>query len=42
MEVDVEILDVNDAEARALLLSIAPLARLGANTKPGCKSGCCP
>jgi hypothetical protein len=28
MEVDVEILDVDDAEARALLLSIDPLARL--------------
>ena len=28
MEVDVEILDVNDAEARALLLSIDPLAAL--------------
>ena len=28
MEVDVEILDVNDAEARALLLSIDPLASL--------------
>src|SRR5436305_8916787 len=28
MEVDVEILDVNDAEARALLLSIDPLAQL--------------
>jgi hypothetical protein len=28
MEVDVEILDVSDAEARALLLSIDPLARL--------------
>src|SRR5438270_13069233 len=28
MEVDVEILDVNDAEARALLLSIDPLALL--------------
>ena len=26
MEVDVEVLDVNDAEARALLLSIDPLA----------------
>ena len=29
MEVDVEILDVNDEEARALLLSIDPLAALG-------------
>ena len=28
MEVDVEVLDVNDAEARALLLSIDPLAQL--------------
>ena len=28
MEVDVEVLDVDDAEARALLLSIDPLARL--------------
>src|SRR2546429_4246898 len=28
MEVDVEVLDVNDAEARALLLSLDPLARL--------------
>lgn len=28
MEVDVEVLDVNDAEARALLLSIDPLAAL--------------
>jgi hypothetical protein len=28
MEVDVEIIDVNDAEARALLLSIDPLAAL--------------
>src|SRR5262249_56655317 len=28
MEVDVEILDVNDEEARALLLSIDPLAEL--------------
>jgi hypothetical protein len=28
MEVEVEILDVNDAEARALLLSIDPLAAL--------------
>jgi hypothetical protein len=28
MEVDVEILDVNDAEARALLLSLDPLAQL--------------
>jgi hypothetical protein len=28
MEVDVEILDVNDEEARALLLSIDPLAAL--------------
>jgi hypothetical protein len=28
MEVDVEILDVSDAEARALLLSIDPLAQL--------------
>jgi ParB-like chromosome segregation protein Spo0J len=28
MEVEVEVLDVNDAEARALLLSIDPLARL--------------
>jgi hypothetical protein len=28
MEVDVEVLDVSDAEARALLLSIDPLARL--------------
>src|SRR5215470_1758534 len=28
MEVDVEILDVDDAEARALLLSIDPLAEL--------------
>src|SRR5256885_2068559 len=28
MEVDVEVLDVNDAEARALLLSIDPLAEL--------------
>src|SRR6516165_8597519 len=28
MEVDVEVLDVNDAEARALLLSIDPLANL--------------
>src|SRR5262245_8286152 len=27
-EVDVEVLDVNDAEARALLLSIDPLAQL--------------
>src|SRR5580704_12405242 len=31
MEVDVEILDVNDAEARALLLSIDPLASLADN-----------
>src|SRR5262249_18498217 len=28
LEVDVEVLDVDDAEARALLLSIDPLARL--------------
>ena len=28
MAVDVEVLDVNDAEARALLLSIDPLAAL--------------
>jgi hypothetical protein len=28
MEVDVEVLDVNDAEARALLLTIDPLAQL--------------
>ncbi|HEY7425361.1 MAG TPA: hypothetical protein VH682_14105 [Gemmataceae bacterium] len=28
MEVDVEVLDVNDAEARALLLSLDPLAQL--------------
>jgi hypothetical protein len=28
MEVDVEVLDVNDAEARALLLAIDPLAQL--------------
>jgi hypothetical protein len=28
MEVDVEVLDVNDEEARALLLSIDPLAEL--------------
>ena len=28
MEVEVEVLDVNDAEARALLLSIDPLATL--------------
>jgi hypothetical protein len=28
MEVDVEVLDINDAEARALLLSIDPLAAL--------------
>src|SRR5436190_22882649 len=28
MEVEVEVLDVNDAEARALLLSIDPLAQL--------------
>jgi len=28
MEVEVEVLDVDDAEARALLLSIDPLARL--------------
>ena len=31
MEVEVEILDVNDAEARALLLSIDPLAALADN-----------
>ena len=31
MEVEVEILDVNDAEARALLLSIDPLASLAEN-----------
>jgi hypothetical protein len=31
MEVDVEILDVSDEEARALLLSIDPLADLAAN-----------
>jgi hypothetical protein len=31
MEVEVEILDVNDAEARALLLSIDPLAQLAVN-----------
>src|SRR4029077_5673758 len=31
MEVEVEILDVNDAEARALLLSIDPLAALAEN-----------
>ena len=31
MEVDVEILDVNDEEARALLLSIDPLAELAVN-----------
>src|SRR5215813_6924693 len=31
MEVEVEVLDVNDAEARALLLSIDPLAELAEN-----------
>jgi hypothetical protein len=31
MEVDVEVLDVNDAEARALLLRIDPLAELAVN-----------
>src|SRR6202790_5216141 len=31
MEVEVEILDVNDAEARVLLLSIDPLAELAEN-----------
>jgi hypothetical protein len=31
MEVDVEVLDVDDAEARALLLSIDPLAQLAEN-----------
>jgi hypothetical protein len=31
MEVEVEILDVNDEEARALLLSIDPLAQLAVN-----------
>jgi hypothetical protein len=31
MEVEVEVLDVDDAEARALLLSIDPLARLAEN-----------
>ena len=34
MEVDVEILDVNDAEARALLLSIDPLAALAETQTP--------
>jgi hypothetical protein len=31
MKVEVEVLDVNDAEARALLLSIDPLAELAQN-----------
>jgi hypothetical protein len=34
MEVDVEVLDVNDSEARKLLLSIDPLAALAENDSP--------
>ncbi len=34
LEVDVEVLDVNDAEARALLLSIDPLAQLADYDRP--------
>ena len=37
MEVDVEILDVNDAEARALLLSIDP-SPPSPKRKPSCNS----
>ena len=40
MEVDVKILDVNDAEARALLLSSDPLAALSPRRKNCCTTAC--
>jgi len=39
MEVEVEVLNVNDEEARALLLSIDPLAALGSDRLPAGRLG---